>query len=176
MDEQEILKEIERAQEIFSKKRYAKFSGTVTVELFKSALSLNGIITSPRDVFIRGLPLEIDLLIARAGTEAKYSLLYEPKDVLLVFEIKNAGSFGDETINRIKNNYQKIKECNPKISCFYVTLYERDNFKWRITKENTGFSPYTLFWYSSSGKNKKPSGDWNKLIDKINDILKNNAH
>lgn len=172
MNERELLKEIEKAQEIFSKNRYAKFSGNVTVELFKYALLLNGITTSPRDVFIRGLPLEIDLLIARAGTTPKYSLLYEPEDVLIVFEIKNAGSFGDETIKRIRHNYLKIKKCNPNISCFYVTIHERDNFKWKITEENTGFFAYSLFWYSSSGKNKIPSGEWNKLIDKINDILK----
>jgi hypothetical protein len=175
MDEQELLIEIEKAQGIFSKNRYPKFSGTITVELFKYALSLKRIVTSPRDVFIRGLPLEIDLLIARAGTIPKYSLLYEPEDVLMAFEIKNAGSFGDKTINTIKNNYHKIMKCNPKISCIYVTIHERDNFRWRITEENTDFLPYTLFWYSSSGKNKKSSGDWNKLIDKINDNLRDNA-
>jgi len=105
MDAEELLKEIEKAQETFGKGRYAKFSGAVTIELIRKALLSHGINTSYRDVFIKGIPLEIDLLIALPGTIPEHALLYKPEDVLVVFEIKNAGSFGDENINRIKSNY-----------------------------------------------------------------------
>jgi hypothetical protein len=75
MDAQELFKEIEKAQEPFGRSRYAKFSGSVTVELIRKALLSHGINTSYRDVFIKGLPLEIDLLIALPETIAEHSLL-----------------------------------------------------------------------------------------------------
>ena len=39
-----------------------KFSGHVAVEIMKQVLAEKGIETSARDVFIRGLPIEWDLL------------------------------------------------------------------------------------------------------------------
>jgi len=101
---QNILNEINLAKNTFGVK-CKKFTGSLTVEIIKDALSStissNKIEISPRDVFIRGVPLEIDFLIAKKEAIAQNNLLYEPSDVLLVFEIKNLGSFGEETINSI---------------------------------------------------------------------------
>ena len=46
----------------------SKFSGAVTVEILKAALAEEGIQTSPRDVFVRGIPAGIDLVIGDAAT------------------------------------------------------------------------------------------------------------
>jgi len=65
---QKILEEINRAKNTFGVK-CAKYTGSLTVEIIKNELSLlfssNEIEISPRDVFIRGVPLEIDLLFAK---------------------------------------------------------------------------------------------------------------
>lgn len=156
-----------------------KYTGSLTVEIIKNALSLslpiNKIDISPRDVFIRGVPSEIDFVIAKKGAIAQNCLVYEPSDILWVFEIKNSGSFSKETISSIRNNFQKIKNCNPEIECFYLTLSELIGYKWAITEENLAFPSFTLFWHSRSGKNKKfePTKDWENMINKMTNRLEN---
>ncbi|MCJ7457966.1 MAG: hypothetical protein MUP17_03115 [candidate division Zixibacteria bacterium] len=171
MEDKEILKQISDEKNNFG--TCAKFAGAVTVEIIKEALEKHGISTSPRDVFIKGIPIEIDLLIPKRGVLPKHGILYEPQDVLVVLEIKNRGSFGKETINNIKGNYHRIKQINKKITCVYVTLSERKGFPDRVTRKNTGFYSYTLFWHSGSGKNFKndPTDDWQKLLEKLNEII-----
>jgi hypothetical protein len=173
-----ILEEINSAKDTFGA-MCKKYTGSLTVEIIKNALSLslplNKIEISPRDVFIRGVPSEIDFLIAKKGAIAQNYLLYEPSDILWVFEIKNSGSFSKETISTIRNKFQKISNYNREIECFYLTLNELIKYKWAITEENLAFPSFTLFWHSMSGKNKKfePTNDWEKLIEKITKRLEN---
>lgn len=173
MKDSEIFEAISNAKKDFGLK-CAKFAGTVTVEIVKSAFEKHGILTSPRDVFIKGLPIEIDLLIPKRDVIPTHGVLYEPRDVLIVLEIKNYGSFGESTINNIKKSFQRITQLNKEIYCAYVTLTERKGYKWAIFRENTGFPSYTLFWHYGSGKNFKiePTGDWKKLLDDINRIVR----
>lgn len=154
--------------------RCRKFAGTITVEIIKGALEKHGILASPRDVFIKGLPIEIDLLVPKRDIAPEHGILYDPQDVLAVLEIKNYGSFGESTINTIKKSFQRINQLNKEIYCAYVTLTERKDYKWAISRENIGFPSYTLFWHYGSGKNFKiePSGDWEKLVDDINRIVR----
>lgn len=174
MEDREIFETISNAKKDFGIK-CAKFAGTVTVEVIKLALEKHGILTSPRDVFIKGLPIEIDLLISTREAVPEHSILYEPQDVLLVLEIKNYGSFGESTISSIKKNFQRIRQLNKEICCAYITLVERKGYKWAISRENTGFPSYTLFWHHGSGRNFKIelTGDWKKLLDDINKIIQN---
>jgi hypothetical protein len=65
MTGEEIVTEIRDATEQFGK--CGKFGGAATVEIVKHGLSKEGISTSARDVFIKGVPLEIDLLVPRRG-------------------------------------------------------------------------------------------------------------
>ena len=171
MEDKEILKQISDEKNNFG--TCAKFAGAVTVEIIKNSLENHGISTSPRDVFIKGIPIEIDLLIPKRGVLPKHGILYEPQDVLVVLEIKNRGSFGQTTIDNIKRNFRKIHKENKKIYCAYLTLSERKGFRDAVTRENAGCDSYTLFWHSGSGKNFKndPTDDWQKLLEKLNEII-----
>lgn len=171
-EEEKIFDIISDAKSSFGK--CAKFAGAVTVEIIKNSLEKHGISTSPRDVFIKGLPIEIDLIISKRNVKPTLGILYEPQDVLVVLEVKNRGSFGKETINNIKGNYHRIKQINKKITCVYVTLSERKGFPDRVTRKNTGFYSYTLSWHSGSGKNiiYEYTDDWEKLLEKLNEIIR----
>jgi hypothetical protein len=171
MDDITLLDQINRAKEDFGIK-CSKYAGAITVEFVSRALRGHGISASPRDVFIKGVPIEIDLLIPRAGTSPENGILYRPKDVLIALEIKNSGAFGEETIRRIRKNFMTIQQHNEQIRCFYVTLAERKGYKWAVTEDNLGFPAYTLFWHSGSSKNRKyePSGDLQGLINDISSV------
>lgn len=165
MDDRSLLKHIDSAKQNFGT-TCSKYSGAITVEFIRLGLLEHGISVSPREVYIKGVPIEIDLLVPRAGAIPEHRLLYHPEDVLVVFEIKNHGTFGEKTVEGIRNNFATIHKYNEKIHCWYVTLLERKGYKWAITKDTLGFSSYTLFWHSGSGKNYKvePTGDWARLI------------
>ena len=168
MDDYSLLKYIEEAKKNFGA-TCLKYSGAITVEFIRLCLLEHGLNISPRDVFIKGVPIEIDLLVLREGTIPEHGILYCPEDVLVALEIKNHGAFGVKTVNRIRNNFITIQKYNKKILCFYVTLLERKNYKWAINEETFGFSAYTLFWHYGSGKNYKveSTGDWERLINKL---------
>ena len=88
VNEDEILRrQVDKAREMFGPK-CDKYVGAVTVEAIRRALKRHGIETSSRDVFIRGVPIEVDLLIARRPSGPKDELLYRPQDVAAAFEIK----------------------------------------------------------------------------------------
>lgn len=89
--------------------------------------------------------MEIDLIIPKEGVMPSNGILYEPEDVLVAIEIKNQGSFGEKTQNRIRSNSERITKSNSKIKCYYVTLTENNRYKWAITDANVGFPTYTLF-------------------------------
>ncbi len=178
MKDIEMFNLVKRAKEDFYEKiigrKGSKYSGALTVEVIKRELENQGIRTSPRDVFINGLKIEIDLIIPRKGVEPEHGILYRPQDVLGVLEIKNAGSFGEKTIETVRNNFIKVRKLNPNIYCAYVTLSERKSFKKKVTSTNLGHhaSAFTLTWYSGSGKNSAPTstGDWEKLVGKLRSV------
>jgi len=68
MNEYEILEAVRAGHEGFGC-RCQKFSGALTVQIIRRALEKHGVRASPRDVFMRGLPFEIDVLVAKRGTE-----------------------------------------------------------------------------------------------------------
>jgi hypothetical protein len=143
-----------------------KYSGALTVELVRDALEKEGVHTSPRDVYILGLPMEIDLVIPSRNAQPLNRLLYAATDVLAVVEIKNAGSFGAKTIKTVRDNFQKVNNVVPSITCCYVTLAERKGFKSAVTSDNSGGEAYTLFWHTGSRANLKhhPTGDWERFV------------
>jgi hypothetical protein len=144
-----------------------KFSGSLTVELIRQTLLENNLEVSQRDVFIRGIDVEIDLLIAKRGVIPIYRLYYNAEDVLAVIEIKAMGSFGESTITKTRDNFSKITQ-NNNIYCAYVTLTERKGFKWAVTTEKLGFPAFTLFWHQGNDiENAEPSSDYQLLLDKL---------
>jgi hypothetical protein len=171
MNEIELLNAINEAKDEFAKscdRGCGKYSGALTVQLIKQALNRHGIQTSERDVFIRGVPIEVDLLIPRNGVVPKYGILYEPEDVLLVFELKNKGVMCTADLERIANIFQKVRTANPDIRCIYLTLSEW--IKWKEgVKDGDGFKAFALFW--SHGSNFDSTGMWQQALDYIKNTV-----
>ena len=165
MDAKQILDHVMRAKSDFGTK-CGKYTGAVTVEVLREALRDAGHNVSPRDSFIRGVPIEVDLLVVRPGVQPQDCCLYDPRDVLVAIEIKYTGSFGESGITRLKASFQKIANANAKIRCCYLTLMERQTYKWRVTTENLGYSAFTLFWHTGS-KNVEyeETADWQQFLD-----------
>lgn len=161
----ELLNAINSAMQSFGP-ACAKYCGAVTTEIIRKEMESNGINVSARDVFIRGMPIEIDLIIYKKGITSENNILYEPKDVLVAIEVKNTGSFGQKTIDTIRQNREYILKANRKIKYCYLTLAERKGFKWAISKANSGCESYTLFWHRVSGSNRvdESTGDWSRFL------------
>ena len=103
MTDRDILEAVQRAKEKFGLK-CAKYSGALTVELIRRALKEEGVLPSPRDMFIVGVPLEIDIVIPKRDAKLQYGLAFEPTEVLATIVVKNAGSFGDRTVRKIRKD------------------------------------------------------------------------
>lgn len=173
MDDRHLLDQIIAAKKHFGVK-CSKYASAVTIEWLRHALGEHGIGSSPRSVFIRGVPAEIDLLIPKSGTAPENGLLYHPEDVLVAMAVKNSGSFGDSTINDVQRSFRLVQECNPHIRCLYVTLSERTGYKWAVSDANVGAPTYTLFWHAGSERNRlyEPTGEWECLIADLKRICR----
>jgi len=162
MTGEELVREARMASKGFQSK-CRKFSGAVAAELLKRALEDEGVLTSARDVFIRGVPLELDLVIPYSGQEPTLDLLYEPEQVALALEVKKSGSFGERTLQAIHSNFEELGKFNVK--CAYVTLEERKSYRHKATKENLGgHECFTLAWHKASDGPVEDTNDWNRLL------------
>lgn len=86
-----IVMEAWTASEDFGKRN--KLAGAVTLEIIKSVLAVEGIPTSARDVFVKGVPVEIDLIVPRRGANPSLGgILYEASQV--------RGRIGDKEVRR----------------------------------------------------------------------------
>ena len=173
MNEQALLKRVMEARTAFGK-TCKKYSGTVTLELMRRALQENDILVSPRDIFISGIPIEIDLLVPRGRARSRWGVLYRPEDVLAVMEVKTYGSFGKSAVDVIRGNFDNIRASAPDISCVYVTLAERKSYKWAVSTESLGYPAFTLFWHSGpvDDPDFKATGDWAKLLHYLRSLRK----
>ncbi|HUT33448.1 MAG TPA: hypothetical protein VNE39_08225 [Planctomycetota bacterium] len=168
-----LLEAVSEATKYFvPKSRWTKFPGAVTVEILREALCELGFPVSRRDVFIRGVPVEVDLLIARAGAKPQYGLVYEPDDVQVVFEVKNYGSFCEKGLSSLKGTFERIRASNSRICCIYVSLKDHETYKWLPTTEKLG-SPrtwaYTLFWIKGSAP-PQSTGAWECLLRRLESV------
>jgi hypothetical protein len=158
-----LLNQIITAKEQFGPK-CGKYAGAVTVEVFRCALMNNGYSVSPRDSFVRGIPIEVDMLIVRPDAAPQHNCLYQPPDVLAAVEVKNYGSFGDSTIAATKANFDRITGATG-IRCCYVSLAERRRYKWAITSENIGYPAFTIFTHTGSKDIRyHDTGDWQRFL------------
>lgn len=149
-----------------------KFLGAVTVEVLRAALREAGLLVAERDVFIRGVPVEVDLLILRPGTDTIGRLLYESSEVIAALEIKNRGSFGKSTVQRVHATFLRFSGAVPGIHCAYVTLSERKGYGWAITDDNIGdpHRAFTLFRREGAvGDCDSPisTGQWCQLLQTL---------
>lgn len=159
---EEIVKQARHLTKDFQLK-CTKFSGAVTTELIKQALSDEGIGTSSRDVYIRGVAIEIDLVIPYPGETPAVGLLYERQQVAVALEIKKMGSFGEGTLQKIKRDFDKLRKLG--ICCAYITLEERKSFRFRATEENTGGSRcFTLAWHKRHEGPLEDTREWEEFL------------
>jgi hypothetical protein len=162
MTGEEIVRQVRNASEGFQAK-CRKFSGAVTVEIMKRVLEKEGITTSARDVFIRGIPLEIDLLVPYRGEEPTLGLLYEPRQVAVALEIKKSGSFAAQGIRTIRKNFKLLRGL--KVACAYVTLEERESYRYKVTEKNIGgFRCFTLAWHKGTAMILEDTHQWDRLL------------
>lgn len=148
-----------------------KFSGAVTTEIIKKALADEGISTSARDVFIRGIPLEIDLIVSHRGQEPTLGLLYEPQQVAVALEIKKLGIFGPQILQTIRRNFSKLRDIG--VPCAYVTLEERKSYRDKATQENIGGFPcFTLAWHRVLNGSLEDTQDWERLLAFVRSSLR----
>jgi hypothetical protein len=161
MTGEEIVRQARNASKGFQL-RSSKFSGAMTAELMKRVLADEGIATSARDVFIRGIPLEIDLIVPYRGEEPSLGLLYEPRQVAAALEIKKMGAFGELTLQTIRKNFHQLRELG--VACAYVTLEERKNYRHAASEDNLGFPCFTLAWHKVMDGPLEETRDWDRLL------------
>jgi len=148
-----------------------KFAGAVTVEILRNALAEASIPTSARDVFVRGIPLEVDLIVPLPGSaKPQFDLLYEPRSVAVALEIKNSGCFGQDSLRRVTSNLKQLR--NAGIRCAYVTLEERRGYRWTATSKHLGTRCFTLAWHTATDGPYKTTSDWCALLKYLRKALK----
>jgi hypothetical protein len=130
------------------------------------ALADEGVPTSVRDVYLRGVPIEIDLLVPKVGAVPELGLVYEPDQVAIALEVKAGGIFGQSALEHTQTCLRTISASCPSLKCAYVTLTERRGYKWAGTTELLGAPAFTLFSYSGSGAQMAfaSTGDWDSFI------------
>jgi|SRR3989344_107977 len=139
-----------------------KFKGAATVQVLRKYLSSKGFNVSDRDVYIKGVPNELDLLVLRKNVNNSL-IIYNPEDVIFVFEIKYGGT---TDLGTILIKYHRIIEKNNKINCAYVTILEQQSWTNRFTKETIGFDYFVFYTYRSTARPKPEvnMGGWEKLL------------
>lgn len=159
----EIVNKVRDAKRHFGPKCPKKFGGAAAVEILRDALAKEGFPTSRRDVFIRGIPIEVDVIIPLRGAKPVMGLLYEPEHVAVVLEVKKSGIFGEQALKAIRANFKRLRRAGIR-SCAYVTFEDRFNYKWKGTCQNLGCDCFTLAWHRQTDGPLERTGDWEKFV------------
>ena len=169
MSDYKILKQFQEIESYFPIDRpMNKLIGALFAELVKFYLKTEGFCVTNRDIFIKGLPTEIDLMIVKKETRNKYDLIYDPNDILVVFELKKNGAYGKKDLEIYKNLFSNIRSLNKNIKCIYLTFTERTSYTYRITEEKLGFPVFELFPRLKGDFNytnyTNSLGNWDKMV------------
>ena len=161
-EEEKIFKEVTL---LWSMCPCKKFLGSATAKTIRKYLRFHKFNVSQENVYIQGILHEMDLLVLKKIVNND-KLIYGPDEILAVLEIKFRGSFGKKDITNLKGIYNQIKKTNKHISCLYVTLLENETYGYRITKSNTGFNNFELFFHKGSVPKGaiKRTGNWDRLL------------
>jgi hypothetical protein len=142
---------------------WSKFTSSVAVEIFRAALRQEQIPVSPRDCFIRGVPIEFDLLVTRPHPDPTWELLYAPDEVRVALEVKQVGAFPG-TIERVCRDFRRLSAQYPHIDCAYVAIEERKGYKLAVSQENINHRVFTLARYGDPAKDFELTGEWEGLL------------
>jgi len=142
-----------------------QFSGAVVVNLIKKVVSELGFSTSEKDVFIRGIPIEIDFLIVKPRTFPDYGILWKAEDVIAAFEMKKSGIISREGRIKVNSDFHRIKNYYPDIRLFYVTFSETRDKLEDIQRSDDSFT----FFIRRNGK-FSVTGDFERFIKIIRQL------
>ena len=98
----------------------SKFAGAAATEILRRALAREGIATSARDVFIRGIGLEVDLVITRRMIKPEMGLIYEPQDVAIALEVKKSGSYGKGGLEKLRMILRGSRESVSNVRIYHL--------------------------------------------------------
>ncbi len=149
----------------------------------ESSLNSNYKIPEPY-AYIEGFSTEFDLLIVskEAKTSEQYTNTYDPKDVKFGIEIKAHGVYGGreelkKAIERIRSNFQEVKNSFPHINFLYFTFEEviapkRKTSINYLSETINRLNPYEVFCLRDSrDPDRINEGEWSKLVDYANNTL-----
>jgi len=80
-------------------------------------------------------------------------------------------------MGKIREVFDSIKRINKKIECFYISISENKNYKYRITKQKLGYDCFELLTREANLEFalKKgqviPTGDWQKLLSRLRKLV-----
>ncbi len=140
--QQTIFELIQKKRDELDKKdntvSWKKFIGDyfvrVIIEFLSEKIPKEYKITKP-NAFITGYPIEYDLLIVNMDSEPEsYTHSFDPKDVHLGMELKMNGIYGSrkdlrDNIQKVKNNFDLVKDEHNHIDFVYLTFSEVTNPK-----------------------------------------------
>jgi hypothetical protein len=146
-----------------------KFGGALFTEILRKHLLPHGIPVSTRDVFVRDLNLEVDLLVhTKTAAEPDHGILYNPSDVLGVLEVKAFGAVGGkEAVQVVKRNLETIGQLTGA-KCFYVCLQE--NQEREFDGQQVSFGDYSFFLNKTKPRRRDETGDWKRLITDLESL------
>ena len=153
-----------------------KVTGAIAVQVLRQHLIQNGVSVSTRDVFIKGIPIELDLIIPRRGAEPECGILYRPQDVVAVLEVKYSGIYSRESLESIKKNFDQIQVKHQHICCTCVVVLEREGFKYAATRASLGHPAYTLHLWAGTKERVEPTGEWEALLQHLRETCQQLEH
>jgi hypothetical protein len=175
MEAQSILDEIRRISSSLcsvSPRYRTKLTGALAIEIIRDRLIRSDIPVSYRDVFLKGDPIEFDVLVVRPTARPLYGIVYDPRDVAAVLEIKFSGVYSQNVSSQLRRIFEHIKLAHSHIQCVYITVCESPKYKYRMTTEVLGFPAFTLNWWKDGKRTYvNPGNEWHEVVSCLRNAL-----
>jgi hypothetical protein len=168
-EEEQLVNAVRSAKDDFGHNYPKKFGGAVAVEILRRKLQCCSIASSRRDVFVRDVPVETDLVIPYAGERPLMELLYEPHQVAVALEVKKSGIFGARGIQAIRRSFNLLREKG--VCCAYFTFEDMKGYKFAGTPESLGCRCFTMAWHKTSEGPFEPTEEWKAFVDFLRERL-----
>ena len=148
-----------------------KFLGDVSCKAIQ--LYLNQIINKTGlevvgpNVYINGIPNEIDLLIVKLSSKPIYlTSMYQEEDIISAMEVKTNAKSDDKTVREQLKIFDRIKAFHSRIDCLYVAIYGSNNAYKKI-KEELNKNGYGVFVFENGNTQVCFTGEFEDLINRI---------
>ncbi|MCC6019112.1 MAG: hypothetical protein LM601_08775 [Candidatus Verstraetearchaeota archaeon] len=171
------LSKTSRETGIGGKFSWNRYNGRVACNVVKYYLEkhLRSGLKAATSVFIKGLPIEFDILIIdKDAVPEEFTDAFDPESVHSVIEVKSHGTIGEERLEQIKRIFEKLdKEYG--IKPIYLTIREagkpqRKGSKNWIEITTKILSPYKVYVLSDSRKGELYPDQWKNFIEYINSL------